>query len=340
MAEFKSVLRLQKVSPEGKVLQEEEIDLRRGIFGKGDPTEETEGTAGISYYDISDIENGNVVEWVCVSDSGGRYIWMTKKGMPGKDGDSVTIIRVTESDEDGGTNVVVFSNGEELSIKNGKRGKTGKGLDIKGTYDTLEALDTAVAAPVQGDMYNVGTAAPYTIYMYDTEHGWVSQGKLQGEKGTTFTPAVDADGNLSWTNDGGLPNPPPVNIKGAAGKNGTNGTSVTVTSVSESEEDGGSNVVTFSNGMKLTVKNGSDGHTPEKGVDYFTAAEKAAMVSEAAAAIPISDYVPKSGTTMTGALTAQANTNYTTRQMRNVIYLAEGASVPTTQNGDLVLFYK
>ena len=80
MAEFKSVLRLQKVDPEGKVLQEEEIDLRRGIFGEGDPTEETEGTAGISYYDISDIENGNVVEWVCVSDSGGRYIWMIKKG--------------------------------------------------------------------------------------------------------------------------------------------------------------------------------------------------------------------------------------------------------------------
>lgn len=85
---------------------------------------------------------------------------------------------------------------------------------------------------------------------------------------------------------------------------------------------------------------GEPGYTPVKGVDYFTDAEKAAMVSEAAAAIPVSDYVPKSGATMTGALIAQANTNYTTRQMRNVIYLEEGASVPTTQNGDLVLFYK
>lgn len=85
---------------------------------------------------------------------------------------------------------------------------------------------------------------------------------------------------------------------------------------------------------------GEPGYTPVKGVDYFTAAEKAAMVSEAAAAIPIGDYVPKSGTTMTGALAAQANTNYTTRQVRNVIYLEDGASVPTTQNGDLVLFYK
>lgn len=39
----------------------------------------------------------------------------------------------------------------------------------------------------------------------------------QGVKGTTFTPAVDADGNLSWTNDGGLTNPASVNIKGPAG---------------------------------------------------------------------------------------------------------------------------
>lgn len=33
--------------------------------------------------------------------------------------------------------------------------------------------------------------------------------------GTTFTPNVDSEGNLSWTNNGGLPNPEPVNIKGA-----------------------------------------------------------------------------------------------------------------------------
>ena len=38
-----------------------------------------------------------------------------------------------------------------------------------------------------------------------------------GENGTTFTPAVDADGNLSWTNDGGLANPATVNIKGPQG---------------------------------------------------------------------------------------------------------------------------
>lgn len=38
-----------------------------------------------------------------------------------------------------------------------------------------------------------------------------------GKAGTTFTPSVDASGNLSWTNDGGLANPATVNIKGPAG---------------------------------------------------------------------------------------------------------------------------
>lgn len=39
----------------------------------------------------------------------------------------------------------------------------------------------------------------------------------QGVKGTTFIPSVDADGNLSWENDGGLSNPDPINIKGPVG---------------------------------------------------------------------------------------------------------------------------
>lgn len=38
-----------------------------------------------------------------------------------------------------------------------------------------------------------------------------------GSNGATFTPAVDAEGNLSWTNDSGLDNPQTVNIKGPKG---------------------------------------------------------------------------------------------------------------------------
>ena len=152
-----------------------------------------------------------------------------------------------------------------------------------------------------------------------------------GQDGTTFTPSVSADGTLSWTNDGGKDNPTPVNIKGAkgdtgaqgaqgekgdkgdtgatgaAGAKGADGTSLTVASVSESAEDGGSNVVTFSDGKTVTIKNGSkgsqgakgdtgatgaagakgaDGYTPVKGTDYWTAADKTEMVDDVLAALP------------------------------------------------------
>ena len=45
----------------------------------------------------------------------------------------------------------------------------------------------------------------------------------QGEQGTTFTPAVSTEGVISWTNDGGLTNPDPVNIKGPQGPQGETG---------------------------------------------------------------------------------------------------------------------
>lgn len=79
---------------------------------------------------------------------------------------------------------------------------------------------------------------------------------------------------------------------------GADGTSVTVTSVSESTADGGSNVVTFSDGKTVTIKNGltgspgkqgesgQDGYTPVKGTDYWTVADRTEMVNDVLAALP------------------------------------------------------
>ena len=44
-----------------------------------------------------------------------------------------------------------------------------------------------------------------------------------GRDGVTFTPSVSEDGNLSWTNDGGLANPQTVNLKGPKGDTGLQG---------------------------------------------------------------------------------------------------------------------
>lgn len=56
----------------------------------------------------------------------------------------------------------------------------------------------------------------------------------QGETGPYFTPTVDAEGNLSWTNNGDLENPSTVNIKGPQGIQGSagqNGADATVNGV-------------------------------------------------------------------------------------------------------------
>lgn len=42
----------------------------------------------------------------------------------------------------------------------------------------------------------------------------------KGEKGPYYTPNVDEEGNISWTNTGDLPNPPTQNIKGPKGDPG------------------------------------------------------------------------------------------------------------------------
>lgn len=77
---------------------------------------------------------------------------------------------------------------------------------------------------------------------------------------------------------------------GTPGSNGKDGTSVTVSNVSESTADGGTNVVTFSDGKKLNVKNGSkgsDGKTPIKGTDYFTEADKEEIARQAAGMVEV-----------------------------------------------------
>ncbi len=51
-------------------------------------------------------------------------------------------------------------------------------------------------------------------------------GGEKGDPGTTFIPSVSEAGILSWSNDGGLPNPEPVDIIGPPGKQGDPGEGV------------------------------------------------------------------------------------------------------------------
>lgn len=106
----------------------------------------------------------------------------------------------------------------------------GKNFTILGYYDSVDELTETAASPAAGDMYCVGTQEPYNVYVYDGVHEkWVCNGAVvgvkgdTGAKGTTFTPSVSTNGNLSWVNDGGLENPDTVNLTGPKGDTGAAG---------------------------------------------------------------------------------------------------------------------
>ena len=67
------------------------------------------------------------------------------------------------------------------------------------------ALSIGVPQGEKGDKGDMGTQGPV------------------GATGATFTPSVDDSGNISWSNDAGLPNPETKNIRGPQGAQGNTG---------------------------------------------------------------------------------------------------------------------
>lgn len=134
-----------------------------------------------------------------------------------------------------------------------------------------------------------------------------SGGGQDGKDGATFIPSVSADGIISWTNDRGLQNPPPVNIKGEKGDKGEQGERGLQGIQGERGADGakgdkgdkgdrgeqGIQGIQGEKGEKGDAgeagkngTNGKDGYTPVKGKDYFTDADKQEMVNSVISALP------------------------------------------------------
>lgn len=194
--------------------------VRKAISDEGGGT----GVNGESAYEIA-VANGF---------EGTEEEWLEslrgEDGAAGADGASVTVSSVSESTADGGSNVVTFSDGQTLTVKNGSKGEKG---------------DTGA----------------------------------KGDKGDKGDQGIQGD-------------------KGDKGEPGDDGASITISSISESTADSGANVVTFSDGKTLTVKNGSkgsqgekgdagadgkDGYSPVKGTDYWTDEDKEEMLAELSA---------------------------------------------------------
>ena len=99
----------------------------------GLPGEDGVGIASVKQTTTSTADKGNNVVTVTLTDGttstftvrNGSKGGSGSDGKDGADGTSVTVQSVSESSEDGGSNVVTFSDGKTVTIKNGSKGSTG-----------------------------------------------------------------------------------------------------------------------------------------------------------------------------------------------------------------------
>ena len=112
----------------------------------------------------------------------------------------------------------------------GPKGNTGNGINSAEVEVKYQASNNGMAIPtgewsasvpeVSDGMYLwTRVTIPYTDENSTIYYSIAKSGET-GEQGAHYTPSISDDGELTWTNDGGLKNPDPVNIKGPKGDTG------------------------------------------------------------------------------------------------------------------------
>ena len=114
---------------------------------------------------------------------------------------------------EGTTILVAFDGSESLGVY---------GFQMSGEYEG-EAWRWANAEIFQIVESNVKAHIPEGCVLLDDTYNMALKIVLSGGDGVTFTPSVSEQGIISWTNDGGLPNPEPRNIRGPRGEQGPQG---------------------------------------------------------------------------------------------------------------------
>ena len=235
-------------------------------------------------------------------DDGTEYTTPSIRGQVGAKGVGIeSVIQTATSTENGGENTitVTLTDGTKSSfvVRNGQ-GTSDDALigEISSITPSqvVQALIDGKNVLISAVSYSFGTLS-FSSFLLAVNLNLVASSSVFILEGRTATCQLEGDLNddvwnlsfvqMAQTEDipDALPNPNALTFAGAvtgtydgseaktitiptiAGPKGDAGESVTVSNVTTSTADGGSNVVTFSDGKTLTVKNGSKGSTGATG---------------------------------------------------------------------------
>ena len=166
--------------------------------------------------------------------------------------------------------------------------KSGYAADAKVVGDSLLQIDQKVNKKIDQTALSAAVENALTVAkesgQFDGKDGRDGLDGADGKDGTSVTVSFVTESNIDGgTNTVTFSDGNTLNVRngskgdagqkgsdgndGKPGADGKDGTSVTVQSVVESSEDGGANVVTFSDGNSVTVHNGSKGSAGAAGSD-------------------------------------------------------------------------
>jgi hypothetical protein len=156
-----------------------------------------------------------------------------EKGEQGNDGTSLNVLGTKESEADlplsAEKNDAYLIDGEMWVFDGANWNNAGKIQGPQGPVGPQGPKGDPGPQGVKGDPGEKGEQGVQGL-KGDTgpqgEQGPVGPKGEQGDtgaRGITFTPVVDSEGNISWSNDGGLENPQTVNITGPQGDTGAKG---------------------------------------------------------------------------------------------------------------------
>lgn len=181
------------------------------------------------------------------------------KGVPGENGIGIETANISPD----GVLFIILTDGTSLSVGNvrgpqGEKGELGpQGVKgEKGDPFTISKVYASVSDMNLG--FNTDGVPEGGFVIIETGNVYdVDNAKLYIKGSDQYEFVTDLSGAQGMQGPQGIQGI--QGPKGDPGPAGADGTSVTITNITESTTDAGNNIITFSNGQTITIKNGSKG---------------------------------------------------------------------------------